>query len=137
MRTVKRLTLDDARAIMAGAEAKARDIGVDMDIAITDDNGSLLMFHRMDDGRITPRLTTVRRPDHHITYPRPALVFILKIIPVIVPQANRKHECSVRQFKEIGERPMGCGDRVGVVDSSRCERPAIQILCLPRLSSIG
>lgn len=38
---------------MEAAEGKASEIGVDMDIAITDDNGSLLMFHRMDDGRIT------------------------------------------------------------------------------------
>ena len=53
MKTVQKLTLDDARVIMAGAEAKAREIGVDMDIAITDDNGSLLMFQRMDNGRIT------------------------------------------------------------------------------------
>ena len=53
MRTVQKLTLDDARVMMAAAEAKAREIGVDMDIAITDDNGSLLMFHRMDGGRIT------------------------------------------------------------------------------------
>ena len=53
MRTVQNLTLDDARCIMEGAEAKAREIGIDMDIAITDDNGSLLMFHRMDNGRIT------------------------------------------------------------------------------------
>ena len=53
MRTVQKLTLDDARCIMDGAEAKAREMGVDMDIAITDDNGSLLMFHRMDNGRIT------------------------------------------------------------------------------------
>ena len=53
MRMVQRLTLEDARVMMAAAEAKAREIGVDMDIAITDDNGSLLMFHRMDGGRIT------------------------------------------------------------------------------------
>ena len=53
MRTVQKLTLDDARCIMDGAEAKACEMGVDMDIAITDDNGSLLMFHRMDNGRIT------------------------------------------------------------------------------------
>lgn len=53
MRTTQKLTLDDARVMMAAAEAKAREIGVDMDIAITDDNGSLLMFHRMDGGRIT------------------------------------------------------------------------------------
>ena len=55
MRTAQKLTLDDARTMMAAAEAKAREIGVDMDIAITDDNGSLLMFHRMDGGRITRR----------------------------------------------------------------------------------
>ncbi len=53
MRTAQKLTLEDARIMMAAAEAKARGIGVDMDIAITDDNGSLLMFHRMDGGRIT------------------------------------------------------------------------------------
>jgi len=53
MKTVPRLVLDDARVLMAAAEEKALDIGVDMDIAITDDNGSLLMFHRMDNARIT------------------------------------------------------------------------------------
>ncbi len=53
MKTVPKLTLDDARVIMAAAETKAREIGVDMDVAITDDSGSLLMFHRMDDARIT------------------------------------------------------------------------------------
>ena len=53
MQMVPRLTLDDARIMMAAAEAKAHEIGVDMDIAITDDAGSLLMFHRMDDARIT------------------------------------------------------------------------------------
>ena len=53
MKLVPRLTLDDARIIMAAAEEKSREIGVDMDIAITDDSGSLLMFHRMDDARIT------------------------------------------------------------------------------------
>ena len=53
MKTVPKLTLDDARIIMDAAEKKAREIGVDMDIAITDDAGSLLMFHRMDNARIT------------------------------------------------------------------------------------
>ena len=53
MKTVQKITLSDARIIMEAAEGKASEIGVDMDIAITDDNGSLLMFHRMDDGRIT------------------------------------------------------------------------------------
>lgn len=53
MKMVPKLTLDDARVMMQAAEKKAREIGVDMDIAITDDNGSLLMFHRMDNARIT------------------------------------------------------------------------------------
>jgi uncharacterized protein GlcG (DUF336 family) len=53
MKMVPKLTLDDARVMMAAAEKKASEIGVDMDIAITDDGGSLLMFHRMDNARIT------------------------------------------------------------------------------------
>jgi len=53
MKKVSKLTLDDARVMMAAAEAKSQEIGVDMDIAITDDSGSLLMFHRMDEARIT------------------------------------------------------------------------------------
>ena len=53
MKTVSKLTLDDARVVMAAAEDKSREIGVDMDIAITDDSGNLLMFHRMDNARIT------------------------------------------------------------------------------------
>ncbi len=53
MKNVAKLTLDDARIMMEGAEGKAREIGVDMDIAITDDSGHLLMFHRMDNAKIT------------------------------------------------------------------------------------
>ena len=53
MKTVPRLTLDDARVIIEAAEQKARAIGVDMDIAIADDGGHLVMFHRMDSARIT------------------------------------------------------------------------------------
>lgn len=53
MITVPRLTLDDARLIMAAAELKAREIGVDMDIAIADDGGHLILFQRMDNARIT------------------------------------------------------------------------------------
>ncbi len=53
MKTVFRLTLGDARVIMRAAERRSREIGVDMDIAIADDGGHLLMFHRMDGARIT------------------------------------------------------------------------------------
>ena len=48
-----KLTLSDARIILNGSEAKAREIGVDMDIAIVDDGGHLIAFVRMDRARLT------------------------------------------------------------------------------------
>ena len=53
MKMVPRLTQEDARIMMAAAEKKAEEIDVDMDIAITDDGGNLIMFHRMDNARVT------------------------------------------------------------------------------------
>jgi len=48
-----KLTLVDARLVLEGAEAKAREIDVDMDIAVVDDGGHLLAFVRMDRARVT------------------------------------------------------------------------------------
>ena len=48
-----RLTLSDAKTVVQGAEAKAAEIGVDMDIAVVDDGGHLLAFVRMDQARVT------------------------------------------------------------------------------------
>ncbi len=53
MITVPRLTLDDAKVILEGAERRASEIGVAMDIAVVDDGGNLLAFHRMDGAKIT------------------------------------------------------------------------------------
>jgi len=53
MKQVPKLTLDDAKLMMAAAEKKSKEIGVDMDIAIVDDGGNLLAFQRMDNARIT------------------------------------------------------------------------------------
>lgn len=53
MKKVPKLTLEDAKLMMQAAEAKAVEIGVDMDIAIVDDGGNLLLFQRMDGARIT------------------------------------------------------------------------------------
>jgi glc operon protein GlcG len=43
-----RLTLQGARAILAGAEAKANAMRVPMNIAVVDEGGHLLTFARMD-----------------------------------------------------------------------------------------
>lgn len=53
MRMHPKLTLADAQLIMQACVAKAEEIQVDMDIAITDDSGHLLLFQRMDNARIT------------------------------------------------------------------------------------
>ena len=53
MITSPKLTLSDAKIILEGSEAKAREIGVDMDIAVVDDGGHLLAFIRMDGARLT------------------------------------------------------------------------------------
>ena len=48
-----KLTLSDARLVIEGAEAKAKEIGVDMDVAVVDDGGHLIAFIRMNAARIT------------------------------------------------------------------------------------
>ena len=48
-----KLTLDGAKVILEAAENKAREIGVDMDIAIVDAGMNLLAFHRMDGAKLT------------------------------------------------------------------------------------
>ncbi|WLS00302.1 GlcG/HbpS family heme-binding protein [Shinella sumterensis] len=53
MLTIRRLSIEDARTLIAGARAKAEEIGVPMCIAIADESGQLIAFERMDGGKIT------------------------------------------------------------------------------------
>lgn len=53
MLTLKRLDIEDAMTLIAGARAKAHEIGVPMCIAVTDESGNLIAFERMDGGKIT------------------------------------------------------------------------------------
>ncbi|MFQ5847122.1 MAG: heme-binding protein [Candidatus Methylomirabilales bacterium] len=48
-----RLTLMDAKIMLEGVEKKAAETGVPMDIAVVDDGGNLLAFHRMEGAKIT------------------------------------------------------------------------------------
>ncbi len=48
-----KLTLEGARAILAAAEKKARELKVPQNIAIVDDGGHLLVFARMDGAKIS------------------------------------------------------------------------------------
>ena len=47
MKKVLKLTLEDTRKMMDCAINKAIEIGIDMDIAIVDDGGHLMLFTRM------------------------------------------------------------------------------------------
>ena len=53
MKKVLKLTLEDTRKMMDCAINKAIEIGIDMDIAIVDDGGHLMLFTRMDNAKIT------------------------------------------------------------------------------------
>jgi len=53
MLTIKRLDINDAHVLIAGARAHATEIGVPMCIAITDEGGNLIAFERMDGGKVT------------------------------------------------------------------------------------
>lgn len=53
MLTIHRLDLSDARILIEGAAAKAREIGVPMCIAVVDESGTLIAFERMDGGKVT------------------------------------------------------------------------------------
>ena len=53
MLTIKRLDIEDAAKLIAGARAKAKEIGVPMCIAVTDESGNLIAFERMDGAKIT------------------------------------------------------------------------------------
>jgi uncharacterized protein GlcG (DUF336 family) len=53
MLNIKRLDIDEARILIEGAAAKAREIGVPMCIAVTDESGHLLRFERMNGGKIS------------------------------------------------------------------------------------
>jgi glc operon protein GlcG len=46
-----KLTLEGARAVLAGAERRAVEINVPMDVAVVDEGGHLMAFERMDGAR--------------------------------------------------------------------------------------
>jgi len=52
MLSVQRLDQSDAQLVIAGARAKAQEIGVPMCIAVADESGNLLAFERMDGGKV-------------------------------------------------------------------------------------
>ena len=51
MRNQVRLTLDGARRVIAGAESKAKELNIKVNIAVVDDGGHMIAFERMDGAR--------------------------------------------------------------------------------------
>src|SRR5579883_3162760 len=72
VRNQVRLTLAGARAILAGAEAKARAMGWKMNIAVVDDGGHLLSFERMDGARPASGYTAITKATTAATFRQPS-----------------------------------------------------------------
>ena len=53
MLTIRRLDIDEAQTLIEGAAARAREIGVPMCIAVTDESGHLIRFERMNGGKVS------------------------------------------------------------------------------------
>jgi uncharacterized protein GlcG (DUF336 family) len=53
MLNIKRLSLEEAKILVKGAEKKSLEIGVPMCIAVTDEAGNLIAFTRMDGAKIS------------------------------------------------------------------------------------
>jgi uncharacterized protein GlcG (DUF336 family) len=53
MLTIPRLSNAEAHILIDGAAAKAREIGIPMCIAVTDESGNLIAFERMDGAKIS------------------------------------------------------------------------------------
>jgi len=53
MQTIRRLGLDEAEILLAGARARSAQIGVPMCIAVADESGTLLAFVREDGAKVT------------------------------------------------------------------------------------
>jgi len=53
MLSIKRLSGEEARLLIEGAERKSSEIGVPMCIAATDESGNLIAFSRMDGGKVS------------------------------------------------------------------------------------
>jgi uncharacterized protein GlcG (DUF336 family) len=53
MLTLRRLDVDEAQILLEGAAAKAREIGIPMCIAVTDESGHLIKFARMNGGKVS------------------------------------------------------------------------------------
>lgn len=67
-----RLTLEGARAIIAGAEAKARSEGWKMNIAVVDDGGHLIAFERMEGARPASAYTAMTKATTAATMRQPS-----------------------------------------------------------------
>ncbi len=63
-----KLTLSGARQIIEGAEAKAAEMGLKVNIAVVDDGGHLLSFARMDDARPASGYTAITKANTAATF---------------------------------------------------------------------
>ena len=53
MLTINRLSVEEAHVLVSGARDKSEEIGIPMCIAVSDEAGNVILFERMDGGKIS------------------------------------------------------------------------------------
>ncbi|WP_338602740.1 heme-binding protein [Sulfolobus tengchongensis] len=75
MINIRRLSLDEAKILLEGAENKAKELGIPVSVAVVDEEGYLIAFHRMDEARLIGMETAINKAFTSAVSKRPTRMY--------------------------------------------------------------
>jgi uncharacterized protein GlcG (DUF336 family) len=81
MLNIKRLSRAEAEILIEGAVASSNDLGIPMCIAVTDESGNLVLFDRMDGGKISSIEIAINKAFTAATAKKPTHVYNQLCVP--------------------------------------------------------